>query len=552
MNKKSILFFTLLNIVLMTGVVGGVLFYFVYTRPMRMAYPILSSLRSEGARIVRAALSGRSRVQLKKVERWCRHSVCVARHKVTQTMRGTRRLPLSPAHYRCHADRMSAPLFNTHPLPMNTKAIHLFCLLTVFGLLAYAQGDRKPGDGYPGHFEAYAPSPDLTFHMTTYNLTARWFERAPVGLEFFKNWNLSIPNRLPYLLYTPENKGNAPVPLVLYFMGTGAVGEDLTKFKQALIFKLVSDPAFQKKHPCYLFVPMLPGVGEFRSGVSGAPTPLATLVCDAMLAVIRDAKSPPVDMNRIYVTGHSFGGGAAIEMMTQWPGRFAACVPVENIPSLPMIPKEKPGNYWFIYNDKGGVKEERESHLETVRRLIVSRGGDCRVGRYPAAGHEAWGRAWREDQLWQWVFSKTADGRASQVIGKPTAKQIVDIEKPVCFASVPGQVGYEPERAADGLDTTWYMSSAPVILGGYWQIEYPTPRAGRVKVYTGRRDGKGIVTSGRVEVSADGKYWTRAGGFSTNKDGSCSFQQNTPFKFLRVLPTSTPPEVLIVRRVEIK
>jgi len=412
-----------------------------------------------------------------------------------------------------------------------------------------------PGDGLPGKLEAYQASTNLTKQMAAYSLTAHWFARDPVDPDVYwgRDPRETIPGRLPFLLHAPK-RGTRPVPLVLYYAGTGEVGTDLAAhFRQATIFSKLTSPAFQKDNPCYVFAPMLPDWKDFRSGQPESPTPLAALVNDAMYAVIRDAKNPPVDTNRLYVTGLSFGGGASVEMMTQWPGRFAACVPVESFPTLDMIPGKPPGNYWFIYNERGGPKPSRESHMEAVRRLVTSRGGDCRIGRYPDEGHDAWSKAWQEDAVWRWVFSKTADGRrVSGAAPVPAARPPGDAGLPTCTASVPGADERSgPERGVDGLDATCYISSQAMGNSGYWQAEYPAPRKGRVTIHTGTRDGRGILTNGRVEVSANGRIWTRIGGFSSG-DGTFTSHQAIPFRFLRIVPTESPPKVLIVRRVEVE
>ena len=150
------------------------------------------------------------------------------------------------------------------------------------------------------------------------------------------------------------------------------------------------------------------------------------------------------------------------------------------------------------------------------------------------------------------MFAQTADGRKVQR-GRlsPVAKTPVDAGVPVCVATLPGKDGRSgPERGADGLDETCYVSDQPMGADGYWQIEYPVPRKGRVMVHTGTRDGKGFLANGRVEVSVNGKIWTRAGTFSA-KDGTYAFRQATPFRFLRVIPAERLPKALIVRQVEV-
>ena len=76
---------------------------------------------------------------------------------------------------------------------------------------------------------------------------------------------------------------------------------------------------------------------------------MADLVCDAMYAVINAAKNPRVDTNRIYLTGLSYGGSAALTFPFGYPGRFAASLPVAGYAGECSVPDEKPGNIWMLY-----------------------------------------------------------------------------------------------------------------------------------------------------------------------------------------------------------
>jgi len=117
----------------------------------------------------------------------------------------------------------------------------------------------RPGDGWPGRIEPYVMSLELLKGAAKYDLTPHWFVPAPVDKAVFPQYaRYPNPDRLPYLLYTPK-KGTKPVPLVLYFAGTGEVGTNLmAHFKQTALSDKLASPAFQKERPCYLFAPMRP------------------------------------------------------------------------------------------------------------------------------------------------------------------------------------------------------------------------------------------------------------------------------------------------------
>ena len=145
-----------------------------------------------------------------------------------------------------------------------------------------------------------------------------------------------------------------------------------------------------------------------------------------------------------------------------------------------------------------------------------------------------------------------AEGMPNPRQARPVALQkrpAAFLEGAVCTAAKPGRDdGTGPERAADGLEATCYVSAEPVKRGDWWQIEFATPVSGRIVVKSGNRDGSGRVTSARVETSSDGKSWAQAGRFS-RADGECRFEPRTPVKHLRVVSESQAGETLVLSEV---
>ena len=397
-----------------------------------------------------------------------------------------------------------------------------------------------PGFGFPGKLVPYEADAKLTTGLEKFRMVAGWFVRDPIPPEVVPPEK--CPDRLPWLLHSPA-KSRKPVPMVIYFGGTGEEGTDLSAhFKQSVAISKVTSPAFQEHHPCYLFAPMLPKGNSYDIiPYKGNPPHLTALINDAMYALIRSLDNPPVDTNRLYVTGLSRGGSASYGMLSSYPGRFAAAIPTST--SLPpsLIPTNHPGNYWLFVNEgdlkKKGVKEMLDSTGETVR----SRGGDFRLSTYPENVHDAWSKAWKEDDAWDWMFSKD--------LRLPSATTAQSLRLPACSASIPGKDAKSgPEHGADGLDGTSYVSATPAAKGDWWLAEYPEPVAGRVTVETGTRDGKNKLSGGQVEVSVEGEHWFWAGDFER---GICRFTLRAPIRFLKVLPDPDTPETLVVRKVTV-
>ena len=437
----------------------------------------------------------------------------------------------------------------------NYRLVIQMALSIWVGGVVLAAAEVRPGYGYPGELAPYEASSKLQEQMERFNLTAGWFRRAAINPETYRYRPDRCPvNELPYLLFSPK-RGREPVPMVLYFGGTGEHGADLlVQFGQTLVFEKVTAQEFQERHPCYLLAPLFPKGLHFGTGLPETSSNLSDLTCDTMYAVIASLNNPPVDTNRIYATGLSYGGDVAYQLPCHFPGRFAASVPVATVGDAFILPRRHPVNFWFLYNDAGSSSEILQPVLDELVRTVRERGGECRLSTFPDKGHDAWSKAWREDQVWDWMFSKTADGspvdKPLPAIGPrpavPRRGMRAFLDGAVCTASQPG-----PERAADSLEATCYVSAGPVKRGDWWQIEFAEPVSGWITVQSGTRDGKGRVRGGRVETSKDGRFWNRAGNFS-GKTGDCRFQQRTPIGFLRVLPEADRPEPLVLREVAVE
>ena len=441
-----------------------------------------------------------------------------------------------------------------------TSALAVFGISIISASSFAATPIIPPGDGYPGRVEAYAAEPPLKAHLERYGLTAWWFRRDAVDMRKHKIEARKLPvNELPYLLYTPK-RGQQPVPLVVYFSGTGEQGTNLVEhFRQTTIFSKTTDPDFQKRHPCYLLAPMTPKDGAWLllSGLPEQRSPMKDLLCDAIYAAVREAKNPPIDTNRIYLTGLSYGGAVTYSLHNSYPGRFAAGIPVSSLGSVFTLPQTNPGNYWLLYNEETYKSEPAQKRLDDFARAVKERGGDFRSSHFPDKGHDAWSKAWREDIVWDWMFSKTADGNPISQPAKaatPVTRQKragMFLDDAICAASKPGRDdGTGPERAADGLEATCYVSAEPMKRGDWWQIEFAEPASGRIIVKSGFRDGNGRSSTARVETSSDGRMWMRHGTFSS-ASGECRITLRAPIKYLRVLPDSLRGEILVLREVEV-
>ncbi len=190
--------------------------------------------------------------------------------------------------------------------------------------------------------------------------------------------------------------------------------------------------------------------------------------------------------------------------------------------------------------------------IECFAKLVNDAGGDFRLGTYPVGGHDAWTKAWREDALWDWMFSKSRKGTSRRPAKKGGAAEPVPISlvSAVCSSSVPGRdAAHGPERVVDGLSSTWYESKTPFYNDDWWLVDFRTPIRGRFTLDSGVSGGtraKGLF----VESSPDGRKWTRVGVFS-EKTGSCSFVLRAGTRCLRVRTMASRPQPVCLRGLKV-
>ncbi len=335
----------------------------------------------------------------------------------------------------------------------SVSARHLAHLPSAKPQLKYSA--KQPGTGYPGRLTPYVTrSAKLKVLMRRYSMSAGWFVRDPVDeTRHFINSRTCATNAIPYLLYSPK-RPHGPLPLVVYFGGLGEWGDDLElQFRQKTVFNRVTSPEFQKRHPCYLFAPMLPRRSQIWSAVPEGPSTLADLVSDAMYAVIHQEGSRAVDTNRLYTTGFSAGGAASFALMSAYPGRFAAAIPVSTYHPAEMVPKTKPGSYWIIYNEGDFLNPAIKRVVEDFSKTVSERGGEVRTSSFPREGHNAWDAAWSEDAVWDWLFQKTAFSLCQHVEGLevrliPKTNEVIDtvpwpVELRVVNRGTANEYGYD-------------------------------------------------------------------------------------------------------------
>lgn len=222
---------------------------------------------------------------------------------------------------------------------------------------------------------------------------------------------------LVYRLFTPETE-EEKVPLILYLHGAGAIGDDnITQITTKDAASFVTEE-MQETHPCYVLAPQLPerytAAGESPTDEQSAKGWTDEEVQEALMETIEEiaGTNGNVDMDRIYITGHSMGALGVWGMIAAYPDVFAAAVPisglwdgsVDDLVDLPI---------WIFHGEKDEVVPvDRETIL---RDRLEELGGNVRMTIYTdedfaAAGvtdpHGANVPAYSDQEMFDWMFDQ--------------------------------------------------------------------------------------------------------------------------------------------------
>lgn len=203
-----------------------------------------------------------------------------------------------------------------------------------------------------------------------------------------------------YLLYLPQGYGleaERKWPLVLFLHGSEERGDDPEILRREGLPKLLEGwPDF----PAVVLSPQCPQGKRWWSRAH---------IVGAFLDQVQSMYA--VDTERIYLTGISMGAYGAWAVALRYPQRFAALVPIagganavgDEVPLNLCDLKELP--IWVFH----GRLDQNVSYTESVKAVeaLQACGGNVRFTLYEDATHrESWERAYRDAELYQWLFAQ--------------------------------------------------------------------------------------------------------------------------------------------------
>lgn len=177
-----------------------------------------------------------------------------------------------------------------------------------------------------------ATGADTIAHVIYHGLTGN-----PSSFRFVARSHTSAQGTLPYRLFYPYKYDQTrKYPLILTLHGVGESGIDnwlhITKNRLAEIW---ADDTTQAKQNCFVVSPQCPvsrkwvEVAAWTNCYYSTQTIAQSIPLAIALTLIDSLKREfPIDTNRLYVTGLSMGGYGTWDLVSRYPGKFAAAVPV--------------------------------------------------------------------------------------------------------------------------------------------------------------------------------------------------------------------------------
>ncbi|HEY3393847.1 MAG TPA: dienelactone hydrolase family protein, partial [Lacipirellulaceae bacterium] len=178
---------------------------------------------------------------------------------------------------------------------------------------------------------------------------------------------------LPGRLYIPpEATGNSlsPRPLIVFLHGGGDAGTD--NLRQ--LNRNIAGLAFEaERRGAFLYAPQAP--------LNWRPK----LITDRVMTMVDRALADyDVDLTRLYLSGYSSGGGGTWNMLSRYPNRFAAAVPVSPVSAEPdFIPANLADQPIAIFHARDDSIAPVTTTRDIINRILTA--ANRPVPTYPAA-----------------------------------------------------------------------------------------------------------------------------------------------------------------------
>lgn len=218
---------------------------------------------------------------------------------------------------------------------------------------------------------------------------------------------------LQYRYLMPENMAaGEKYPLVIFLHGSGERGSD----NESQLFHgggQFLNPVNREKYPAHVIFPQcpegvpgayMPGLKTLVPGDMPVEQPEAPIVTTLMGLIDSYLSRPDVDSRRVYIMGVSMGGIATYDIVSRYPKKFAAAIPICGSVNPKRLISTK-GVAWRIFHGDADPAVPVEGSREAYKALRDF-GYDVEYIEFPGCTHNSWNPAFNYPDFMKWLFKQ--------------------------------------------------------------------------------------------------------------------------------------------------
>ena len=210
-------------------------------------------------------------------------------------------------------------------------------------------------------------------------------------------YEMVLPGEYQYLLHLPPgyNDFDNPRPLIVYLHGAGETDKGLDVLRNCDLWHYAKGHIPKEEFP---FIVVSPQIRKHGWEPKQVMRFIETIVHDP-------TRRFRIDPARVYLSGVSMGGFGTFRTACEFPGYFAAVVPVcgggEPEKATPLI--EEP--IWAFHGDADDVVPY-ESSSKIIDAIKALGGKKARLTTLRGAGHGIAGEVYQRRDLFQWLLTQ--------------------------------------------------------------------------------------------------------------------------------------------------
>ena len=236
-----------------------------------------------------------------------------------------------------------------------------------------------------------------------------WANPRIINFEWWEGLRqkLGLVENYPYVTNLPDGYEADPDkkwPLLIVLHGAGEGGGDLHQVVRNGLARLLY---FGKKVPAVVISPSCTARSDWN------PIVLSRLINEV-------SQKYRVDTDCVSIMGLSMGAYAAWDLGAQYPGRFAAIVPIAGGANPADAERFKNLPIWTFHGGDDSPKEESDM-VEAITRLG---GTSAHFTLYPGIGHWEWDYAYQNPDLYTWLFAQKRNHPEVKTPGLPAPLEL--------------------------------------------------------------------------------------------------------------------------------